>query len=188
MDRVSDKSKLRKAVLQKREALSVDEREQAALLLTERILGHQWFYLSDSILGFASYGSEIVTDELLKEALNRGKKVYLPKIEGENMVFYRVNSLDELVEGYKGIREPLGTTECYNYNEDIANKTLMLMPGVAFDSFRNRIGYGKGFYDRYLSDKEALQLRSIAVGYQCQLVEEIPAGAFDIKPYQVILY
>ena len=71
-------------------------------------------------------------------------------------------------------------------NAETAEKILMLMPGVAFDKKRHRIGYGKGFYDRYLAGKEALQLRTIAVGFQCQMVEEIPAEELDIKPYQVI--
>ena len=62
------------------------------------------------------------------------------------------------------------------------------MPGVAFDKQRNRIGYGKGFYDRYLADKEKLQLRTIAIGFQCQLVEAALSDRNDIKPYQVILF
>ena len=53
--------------------------------------------------------------------------------------------------------------------------------------YKNRLGYGKGYYDRFLSDKELLQLRSIAVGYRCQAVEELPVEEHDIRPYQVIL-
>lgn len=60
----------------------------------------------------------------------------------------------------------------------------MIMPGVAFDVRRNRIGYGKGFYDRYLADKEGLH--TIAIGFDCQMVPEIEAGEKDIKPMQVI--
>ena len=67
-----------------------------------------------------------------------------------------------------------------------ADKTLLLMPGVAFDRYRNRIGYGKGFYDRFLAEFPELCLRSIAVGYQCQLLEELPSEETDIRPCQVI--
>ena len=74
----------------------------------------------------------------------------------------------------------------YAYSPDRAQRTLVLMPGVAFDPFRNRIGYGKGFYDRFLADKPQLQLRTIAVGYRCQMLEELPADHRDIRPYQVI--
>jgi len=182
----SEKSKLRKQVLAVRDALTAQERRKAAFLLTERILGHQWFYLSEAILGFVSYGSEIDTGEILKEALRKGKKLYVPKVEGENMAFYRIFSLDELTEGYKGILEPEGAAELFRYEEQAADKTLMIMPGAVFDRQRNRIGYGKGFYDKYLADKEALRLRTIAVGFQCQLLNHIPAGAEDVKPCQVI--
>jgi 5-formyltetrahydrofolate cyclo-ligase len=102
------------------------------------------------------------------------------------MEFYRINSLEELQAGYRGILEPSGETEKFLFRPGNADKTLMLMPGVAFDSYRNRIGYGKGFYDRYLADKEELQLHTIGIGFSCQLVDEIPAQEGDIKPYQVI--
>lgn len=185
-DHQADKKALRRRILALREALSREERERGSLLLTERICGHQWFYLADTILGFVSFGSEIGTEGILQEALEKGKKVYLPKVTGEDMTFYRIRSLEELAAGYRGIPEPEGNTEVYQYDPAYVDKVLMLMPGAVFDLYRSRIGYGKGFYDRYLADKEGLQLRTIGVGYRCQLVEEIPAEAWDIKPYQVI--
>ena len=160
--------------------------------MTERILGHQWFYRSENFLCYVSYGSEIDTHELLEEALRLQKKVYVPKVtrvsEKIEMCFYRLTALSELKEGYKGIPEPPGTSGEYSYRETEAERTLLLMPGAAFDGFRNRLGYGKGFYDSFLADKEALQLRTIAVGFQCQMVEKIPAREGDVKPYQVICF
>lgn len=182
----ANKSVIRGEVLKLRGGLDDEERRKASFLLTERVLGHQWYYLSDIVLGFVPYGSEIDIREILQDALTKGKKLYLPKVEGDDMLFYRIDSLADLEEGFKGILEPKGDTECYVYEETEAEKTLMLMPGAAFDSMRNRIGYGKGFYDRYLQGKDALQLRTIAVGFQCQLVEKIPAEELDIRPYQVI--
>ena len=73
------KKKLRREVLARRAALTEPERERGNLLITERILGHQWYYLSDTILGFVSYGSEICTTEILENALQDGKRVYVPK-------------------------------------------------------------------------------------------------------------
>ena len=108
------KKVLRREVLDKRDAMSEEERRRASVLLTERILGHQWFYRSDIVLGFVSYGSEISTTEILEEALKAGKKLYVPKIvsvsetESEvlcgnetisgktEMKFYRIKSLAEL--------------------------------------------------------------------------------------------
>lgn len=156
--------------------------------MTERILGHQLFYGSHAFLGFASCGSEIETDALLREALRLGKRVFLPRVSGEEMRFYRINSMEELSCGYRGIREPLGGTEEYLYTEEQAEKTLMLMPGAVFDRQKNRLGYGKGFYDRYLQDKPLLQLRTVAVGFQCQLTDCIETKEWDIRPGQVICF
>ena len=124
-----------------------------------------------------------------------GKKVFVPKImacdqNGQNvqtMEFFQIFSLEDLKEGYKGIQEPEGNTDRYVYREEEAKKTLLLMPGVGFDPLRRRLGYGKGFYDRFLEDKEALWTRSIAIGHVCQMAEELPEEERDVKPYQVIL-
>lgn len=189
-DTTKIRRRIRRMALRARDALSSDERRRGSLLMTERILGHQWFYGSDIFLCFVSFGSEIDTHELILEAIRLGKKVYVPKVtsmsEKTEMNFYRVTDLSELKEGYKGIPEPAGLSEKYKYAAGDAPRTLLLMPGAAFDGFRNRLGYGKGFYDSFLADKETLQQRTIAVGFRCQMVEEIPSREGDIKPCQVI--
>ncbi|MBR6477683.1 MAG: 5-formyltetrahydrofolate cyclo-ligase [Lachnospiraceae bacterium] len=188
LEEEDEKKGLRKKLLSVRDALSEEEQTRAEVLITERILGHQWFYLSDVILAFVSYGSEIRTGQILNEALAKGKKLFLPKVTGhDEMKFYRVTSLSELREGYKGILEPDGTSEVYAYDSEGAKKTLMIMPGVGFDAYGNRLGYGKGFYDRFLEGKDELQIRSIAIGHVCQKTEKIPSDPKDVKPYQVIL-
>lgn len=190
MEIKDEKREIRKRVLALRDSLSREEWERGTLLVTERLLGHQWFYGCEDFLCFASYGSEIGTGELIEEALRLGKRVYAPKVERSggvpSMEFYRIFSREELTGGFRGIPEPSGETERYVCSEKRAEKTLLLMPGAAFDGCKNRIGYGKGFYDRYLADKEALRLHSVAIGFRCQLVEEIPAEETDIRPYQVI--
>lgn len=177
---------LRKAILSARDALTEVQQKRAEILITERILGHQWYYRSDILLAFVSYGSEISTLQILGESLKKGKKVFVPRVEGEDMVFYRITALADLKEGYKGILEPDGTTESYIYSEEEAQHTLLLMPGVAFDLMRNRMGYGKGFYDRFLKEKEGLWIRSIAIGHACQMTEQVPCEEHDIRPYQII--
>ena len=183
---LGDKRELRKALLRRRDALSEAEQVRAEILITERILGHQWFYGSSQILCFASHGSEIRTGQILEEAVRKGKKVYLPRVEGEKMQFYLYDP-SRMVSGYKGILEPSGETERYEYSGQGDEKTLLIMPGVGFDPYRNRIGYGKGFYDRFLQDKPELLIRSIAIGHKCQMVEELPCGEYDQKPYQIIV-
>jgi len=178
---------IRKEILKKRDQLGEAIRHKGSILLTERILGHQWYYQSDILLGFSSFGSEISTREILQDALAVGKRVYLPRVLGKEMSFFRVRDLDELVPGYQGILEPDPSEELYSYAEEEAAQTFLLMPGVAFDAYRHRIGYGGGYYDRFLQNKEALRLRSVAVGFRCQMLEmELPVGERDMSPYQII--
>jgi len=189
--REESKGEIRKRVLGVRDRLSREEWERGTCLCTERILGHQWFYGCEDFLCFVSFGSEIGTKELIGEALRLGKRVFVPKVErrgmsGAVMEFYRIWDMGELSPGYGGILEPSDRAERYIYTAERAERTLMLMPGVAFDAFRNRIGYGKGFYDRYLTEREGLKTRTIAVGFHCQLVERIPGEETDVRPYQVI--
>jgi 5-formyltetrahydrofolate cyclo-ligase len=231
------KRRIRKEVLSKRDAMSAEERHIASIALTERILGHQWFYGARKLLCFVSYGSEIETRHILEEALRVGKEVYVPKVEidkkkdatvkdakmsnaklnliktddakvdyaqvgntqadnteignakvgnTQHLSFYRLKSMNDLHLGYKGIPEPSGESEPYTYQPDETD-ILLLMPGVAFDPYKRRLGYGRGFYDRFLADKEILTQHSIAIGFACQLVDEIEENEWDIKPYQVIL-
>lgn len=188
---MEQKRQIRKAVLTLRDSLCDREREGAARLLTARILEHPWFSRCEYFLCYVSYGSEISTKELIAEALRMGKAVYAPRVLQEasepRMEFYRIFSEEELLAGYKGIREPTGQTQRYEYSPERAERTLLLMPGVAFDGSRNRIGYGKGFYDRYLKERSRLQETAIGVGYTCQLVERIPLEENDVRPALTML-
>ena len=182
---MEDKKEIRRRVLALRDALTPESRMRSELLMTERILGHQWYYRASSVLLFKSHGSEICTEAILEDAFRCGKKVYLPAVSGNIMDFFRVEKNDKLKTGYKGILEPeiLGR-EKFHFEENKPDEVLMIMPGVAFDCYRNRIGYGKGFYDRYLADKSSLH--TIAIGFDCQMVSVIESDETDIRPMQVI--
>ena len=120
-----EKKALRREVLKRRDALSESEQQKACSLVTERLLEHVWYQEAEVVLGFASYGSEIRTDAILQEALHLGKNLYLPKIVGEEMCFFRINDLNELHTGYKGIREPQDVSEQFAGEQN--KRVLMLM-------------------------------------------------------------
>ena len=173
-----DKGSIRAAVLAKRDALSDDEIVQKSRLIFEKLIKTKEYKESVNILVYASMGSEVRTDEIILDALANGKKVFCPKVTDKKagtMVFIRIGALEDLEEGYFHIREPkldedseiMGRNYLGGYEQDCLKeaateheedincreneKTLVIMPGVAFDRNRNRIGYGGGFYDRYLS-------------------------------------
>lgn len=205
-----EKKQIRHRVLARRDALTGQEQRRASCLITERLLGHQWFYRAGSLLCYVSYGSELDTRELIREALRLGKEVYVPRVgEGRQMDFYRIGALEELQPGFHGILEPPDTARIYAGKR--AERALMLMPGVAFDLYGNRLGYGGGYYDRYLAVHPQFQTRldpqgavyadivddaqryvgqayTMAIGHVCQLVEEpLPVEETDCRPCQVIL-
>lgn len=183
----AQKRRIRREALSRRDALTEEQCRRAACLITERLLGHQWFYLAQNILCYVSYGSELSTRELIVEALRLGKQVYVPRVIGTGqMVFCRISALEELQPGFHGIGEPSATAAAYDGAQG-GERVLMVMPGVAFDAYGNRLGYGGGYYDRYLAAHPQFQTCSIAVGYTCQLVEWVPQEETDCRPYQVIL-
>lgn len=204
----AEKKRIRREMLAIRDALSREEQRRASCLITERLLGHQWFYRADMLLCYVSYGSELDTRELIREALRLGKQVYVPRVLQEHrMDFYRIQKPEELEPGFHGIPEPPVTAPVYpgvrtaghtENNEASAQcagtlpgsngkQALMLMPGVAFDLYGNRLGYGGGYYDRYLAARPEFQTYSIGIGHSCQRVAQLPVEETDCKPYQVIL-
>lgn len=189
-NQMKTKKQIRNEILVKRDALSKEERKCGDVLVTERVLGHQWYYGASDILLFLSFGSEIDTENILQESWRKGKRVYVPKVEispsshAKEIYFYQIESMQDVEKGFRGIREPLGVTEAFQFEPEQAKSMLILMPGVAFDKYGNRLGYGGGFYDRFLVDKP--NFPSIAIGYRCQLVEKLPAESYDVRPNQVI--
>ena len=122
------------------------------------------------VLLYASYGSEVSTGLLIDAALAAGKEVFLPKVLGDQMEFFRITDRAELAPGYQHILEPPGQTK--RFLPDASIPTLLTAPGLAFDRSGARIGYGKGFYDRYLGNIPAAD-RPYLVGlcFSCQLFE-----------------
>lgn len=131
----------------------------------------------EDFLMFFSTKSEIDTMPLLTWALEQKKKVYAPKIEGKHMNFYEVCSTNDLVPGAFGILEPSGIdTGIYKPEEAKKRKVCVLLPGLAFDLSGNRLGYGAGYYDRYMP-----RIDAVAVGF-CfdeQIIDRVPIAKYD---------
>jgi len=128
---------------------------------------------SSVVMAYASYKSEVDTIGIIKGLLEDKKKIALPKVVGDDMIFYLIEDMSDIVPGYKGIPEPVDTCEVY----EPVGKEVMLVPGVAFDRLLFRIGYGKGFYDRYLSKYR--KIISIGLAYDFQIVDSIPVESHD---------
>ena len=168
------KKDIRKRVLKIRDGISKTEWETWSNMIYDKIVTHSFFLESKYIYCFVNYSNEVDTKRIIEHAWKLGKKVAVPKIHDNEMLFHVIHTYDELEEGFKGILEPV--TPPLN---DIMNG-LVIMPGVAFDKQKHRIGYGKGFYDRFLDQYPYLS--TIAIAFEKQVVEEIPVDEYDWNP------
>lgn len=182
------KKELRMEILSRRDALPEELRKHYSERIRKTLTGSRIFELASQVLAFVSFGSEVDTLPVMEDAWERGKEVYCPRVEGDTLCFYRVFSMRDLEPGYRGILEPAAGLK--PYVRDGMAPVLLLMPGTVFDRARNRIGYGKGFYDRFLDGctrcKEADRFITVGLAYSVQIAEEVPYETHDYKPDYVI--
>lgn len=171
-----EKAELRQLVREAKKRLSDDEKRESAQIIGARIEAQPCFAAARRILLYHSLSDEVDTHAWLARWQHL-KELYLPVVEGSNLVVRRYRQ-EELSVGSFGICEPAGENL-----DDLSRIDLVIVPGMAFDSRRNRLGRGKGFYDKLLAH---IQAPTIGVAYDCQLVPEIPAAPHDIPMTQVI--
>lgn len=168
------KKELRKQMLARRRALSEAESAERSAQVCRRLADSELFREAEDICLYMPINREVDVTLLIDEARAAGKRVWIPKVMGEEMIFNAYDA-DLLVEGGFHIMESTSQEVL-----EPGARTLVVMPGSIFDLAGNRIGYGGGFYDRYL--EKYPQCRTAAVCYDFQIVEHIPAEAHDIRP------
>ncbi|MDO4334963.1 MAG: 5-formyltetrahydrofolate cyclo-ligase [Bacteroidales bacterium] len=171
-----EKSEIRRKIKQLRMMLSDIEKEQAAQEVFARLENTAAFMMADKILVYHSLPDELQTISFLKKWAGR-KHFFLPRVNGVNLDLlpYVEGNLER---GAFDIEEPTGSELA-----DVDEIDLMIIPGVAFDRRRNRLGRGKGFYDRLLSTSRATK---IGVGYEFQLMDEMPCEPHDV-PMDIVI-
>lgn len=179
------KTEIRKRILEVRKSLTINEIEVKSEAILQNVLKTPEYIEADNILLYADYNNEVMTRGIFEDALMRNKRVYFPKCDSltNTMVFYRTLSAAQLEKGFMGISEPReDMQQRYRFCAD--EDTLVILPGVAFDTSGFRLGYGKGFYDKFLSNKR--QLSTMALAFAFQLIEELPSEAHDIKMDKIV--
>ena len=174
-----DKKELRRDIRLKKEAMTEREILDKSQALTEKFLKTDAYKKATAIYGYLSYNQEVRTEAILVQALADGKRVAVPKVFGDEMLFIYISGMDQVAPGYKGIPEPVEDAPV----ADDPN-ALVLMPGIAFDKNGGRIGYGGGFYDKFLAKEP--DHKTVALCYDFQIVEDLPVEEFDIPVNMVI--
>lgn len=184
------KKEIRREALKRRDSLTKEQRRKAGGKIFEKLTTMSCYQEADVLLAYVSFRSEVDTYSLIRRALAEGKAVFAPKVLGRDMEFFRILSVDDLQKGYQGIWEPTGHLSYNDYISQFGSlQTLVCLPGAAFDRNRHRIGYGGGFYDRYLSkmkDSPTGTAATAALAFDCQIFEEIPRETYDVCPAYIV--
>lgn len=176
---MTDKAELRRLCKEKRSAVAEQnlksEKAVKILLKSNQILN------ADTVLVYASIGSEMKTFQLIEKLLQLSKNVALPKSEDNGiMTFYQISSLKELIPGKYGIPEPSNV----NNVPDITDKTVCIVPGLAFTENGRRLGYGGGYYDRFLCANP--HIFKIGYTYEDLIIPDIPVMPHDLKVNAIV--
>lgn len=173
------KSELRKQVLQEMKAISQEQKQAIDQALTEGLLQHPFYQEANTIATYLSFPHEFQTQELIEQALKDGKKVLIPKNYPKGRMDFVVYDPQQLVKTSFGLLEPQGDLEVV----DASQIDLIHVPGLAFTTEGYRIGYGGGYYDRYLEHFSGHTLSTI---YPCQIKDFIPEN-HDIPVQEVLI-
>ena len=175
-----DKNEVRQLIKAYRQKLTDEDVKIQSRLIIDRLEKSDIYKTSENVFLYISYNREVDTYMLLSQCFMDGKKVYAPKVLSKtDMEFYCIQNEHDLVSGYMGIMEPSDSCEKANTRDG-----LFIMPGLAFDYDFHRIGYGGGFYDRYLSEDNTFIKAALAFDFQ--LLESIPYEEHDLKPDYII--
>lgn len=172
---------IRKEILHQRKQLSREQVFLSGKIALEAVLKEEAWKETEVVYLYVSINNEVSTNELLNACFEQKKRVALPKVlTRDEMAFFEIKNKKELLEGCHGILEPPLTCR------EMTEPGLMIMPGVAFDRENHRIGYGAGYYDRYLCAKGSFQFFKIGLAYSFQVLPFFETEPFDKKVDKVI--
>ena len=172
------KQSIRKQIFAVRKAHTQEQIEAMSEKICQTVIGLPIFREADFFYAYADYNKEVMTRGMIEAAWRAKKRVAVPKVQGKDLLFYELKDFSQLEPGYYQIPEP-ARGEMVQWED-----ALLLMPGVAFDPARHRVGYGAGFYDRYL-EKHPLH-STVAVAFDFQIVPKAPSEPTDILPQLVV--
>ncbi|WP_455718910.1 5-formyltetrahydrofolate cyclo-ligase [Anaerosporobacter sp.] len=174
------KHEIRRYIKELKKNLSEDEIEVRSKRIADKFFAQPYYKQANNIYLYVSYNQEVNTIGIIKHILEDKKRVAVPKVIDDTMEFHEITSLEQLSEGAFGILEPI-VNNPVSENPEWNSSNLMIVPGLVFDKTGNRIGYGGGYYDRYIhkySDRIGLK---IAFAYDFQVFEHVDIESFDEK-------
>jgi len=177
------KPQIRQLMSRKKQLLTEEYIQRSSAQLTEIFCSLEEFEAASCLFAYISFNQEVRTRAIIEKALDLGKRVAVPKVADEDLVFHYISNLQDFQTSRYGIPEPADELERADGKE---TQVLMLLPGLAFDRRGARVGYGKGYYDRYLSRFKDVSFYKIALCYPFQLLDHIETDVYDQFAERVI--
>lgn len=167
-----EKARLRKQLLDSRDSLSQDFIDITSKQIQDNLRKIDVYRNAKSIGAYYSIGSEVKTQNILQDIIKSEKELSLPKVVKKDLVFKRISSLSDLEQGNFSVMEPKDNCPI------IKKIDVIIVPAIATTKDGYRLGYGFGYYDRYLSDKK---IKKIALCYSKQIIKSFPVSDHDVK-------
>jgi len=187
------KANLRKRIQARLDQLGKETIERKSCLITEALFQCGRWREADIVLCYLSFAGEVETKWLIDRAFEENKIVGVPRITGDHLVFYRISDrLHSLAENQWGIREPGRNLPEIDLRQisGAAGKILIIVPGLAFDRQKNRLGRGRGYYDRFLAaarEPRGRNIFTVALSFREQLVRSVPVSEHDRRVDMIIV-
>lgn len=175
-----DKKELRDYIRKHKRAMTQEQIQEKSSRLAELFYASELYKQAESVYGYLPYNQEVRTTPMLEQALRDGKRVAVPKVVGDTMIFVWMDDLTAVEKGYSGIPEPVSVTPVAD-----DPTALVLMPGLAFDPAGHRCGYGGGFYDKFLASEP--EHPTLALCYDFQMLPHLETDDYDI-PVDCVLW
>lgn len=174
---MKNKNEIRKYIKEKRKNLNKNDKEILDSKIFNKLINSEEYCTCNNIFLYVSFNGEVDTYRIINHALKNNKSVYVPKVVSKEygMKAVRIKGFNELKKGAYGILEPKDFCDAV-FEKDI---DLILIPGVAFDLKGARVGYGGGFYDRFLC-KVSPKAKKIALAYDFQILDKVPKEEHDV--------
>lgn len=173
------KQTIRKKIKELKKTLSENQIDELSFSILEKLYETDEYKSTKDVYTYVNYNQEVKTTLLIENALLNDKRVFVPRILDGEMEFYRIKNLNDLKPGAFNIPEPDDHCEM-----SINPSGIMIMPGLAFDREHRRIGYGGGYYDKYLSLHS--DFIKVVLCYDFQVVEKLETEEYDI-PVDIVI-
>ena len=167
------KKNIRKQFLERRKQLDYPTYCHLSQRVQQRLIASACFVRAEALALYSPINNEVATEQIFAAARTGGKKVYYPRVVGDDIDFFEVTEVAGLLPGAFGVAEPISAEKI-----SLAELDLVVVPGVAFDLHGYRLGYGRGFYDRRLVEKPIATV-SVGLGFDLQLCDSLPVEGHD---------